>query len=119
MPERNITNVIQGPTTDTTHTVTITLPLTLYQPEELLVISTVQPSNDNPIMANFSRPAMHYSVTFDNLIADTSYTFTLRIVLRVNTTVDVVPAATGSFVTHVTPSKSYYELAVVSQRIKY
>ncbi len=96
---------MQGQPTDTSHTVTITLPLTPYQPEELLIISTVEPSDGNSIMANFSRPAMQYSVTFDDFMADTSYTFTVRIVLRANTTVDVVPAATRSFMTLMFPSK--------------
>ncbi len=100
--------MVLGQPTDTSHTVTITLPLTPYQPEELLVISTVQPSNGNPILANFSRPGMQYSVTFDNLYADTLYIFTIRIVLCANNTVDVVQAATGSFMTLMTPSKLVY-----------
>ncbi len=102
---------MQGQPTDISQTVTITLPLTPYQPEQLLIISTVQPSNGNPILANFSRPAMQYSVTFDNLMADTSYTFTVRIVLCANTTVDVVPAAMGSFMTLITPSKLVHALS--------
>ncbi len=53
---------------------------------------------------------MQYSITFNNLMADTSYTFTIRIVLRANTTVDVVPAAMGSFMTLMTPSKLVYAL---------
>ena len=101
---------MQGPTTDTSHPVTITLPLTPYQLEELLIISTVQPSNGNPMMANFSRPGMQYSMTFDNLMVGTSYTFTVRIVLRANTTVDVVQPAMGSFMTLITPSKLVYAL---------
>ena len=103
--------MIQGQPTDTSHTVTITLPLTPYQPEELLIISTVEPSNGDPIMANFSRPGMQYSVTFDDLMAGTSYTFTVRIVLRTNTTVDVVQAAMGLFMTLITPSKLVYALS--------
>ena len=55
--------------------------------------------------ANFSSPAMQYSVTFDDLMADTSYTLTVRIVVRANTTVDVVQAAMGSFMTLMFPSK--------------
>ncbi len=96
---------------DTSQTITITLPLTPYQPEELLIISTVEPSNGNPILANFSRPRMQYSVTFDNLNADTSYIFNIRIVLRASITVDVVPAAMGSFMTLITPSKLVYALS--------
>ncbi len=111
VPERTISNVMQGQPTDTSHTVTITLPLTPYQPEELLIISTVEPSNGNPIMANFSCPGMQYSMTFDNLMAGTSYTFTVRIVLHANTTVDVVPAALESFMTFMTPSKLVYALS--------
>ncbi len=94
---------------DTSHTVTITLPLTPYQPEELLIISTVEPVSITTLVANFSRPAMQYSVTFDNLMADTSYNFTIRIVLRANTTVDVVSSATGAFITLMTPSKCMIE----------
>ncbi len=55
--------------------------------------------------ANFSSPAMQYSVTFDDLMADTSYTLTVRIVVHANTTVDVVQAAMGSFMTLMFPSK--------------
>ncbi len=110
---------MQGPTTDTSQTITITLPLTPYQPEELLIISTVEPSNGNPIMANFSRPAMQYSVTFDNLMADTTYTFTVRIVLRANPTVDVVSAAMGLFMTLITPSKLVYALTSLSYPCKH
>ncbi len=95
----------------TTRTITITLPLTPYQPEELLIISTVDPSNEDTILANFSRPGMQYSITFDDLVADTSYTFNIRIVLRANTTVDVVQPAMGTFMTLITPSKLVYALA--------
>ncbi|XP_064393493.1 mucin-2-like [Halichondria panicea] len=104
VPDRTTSIVMQGPTTDTSHPVTITLPLTPYQPEELLIISTVQPSNGNPMMANFSRPGMQYSMTFDNLMVGTSYTFTVRIVLRANTTVVVVQPAMGLFMTLITPT---------------
>ncbi len=73
VPGRNITGITlnQNQTTDTSQPTTITLPLTQYQPEELLIISTVEPSNGNTIMANFSGPGMQLSVTFDNLMADT------------------------------------------------
>ncbi len=117
VPERIISNVhvIQGPTSNTSHTVTVTLPLTQYQPDELLIISTVEPSNGNTIVSNFSGPGMQLSVTFDNLFADTSYTFKIRIVLRDNTTVEVVPVAIGSFMTIMTPSKWMYTRSLLQQ----
>ncbi len=101
---------MQGPPMFTTRTITITLPLTPYQPEELLIISTVEPSNKDTILANFSHPGMQYSITFDDLMAGTSYTFTVRIVLCANTTVDVVQPAMGTFMTLITPSKLVYAL---------
>ena len=54
----------------------------------------VEPFNGNPIMANSSRPGMQYWW----LINSTHY-FTIRIALHVNTTVDVIPATTKSFIT--------------------
>ena len=50
-------------------------------------------------MADFTSPSMQYTVTFDDLDPDTEYTFTIRIVLRLDNTVDVIPAVTGSFLT--------------------
>ena len=95
-----VTNVTQGQPTDTSQTITITLPFTEYQPEQLLIISTVEPpSDDGPIMADFTSPSMQYTVTFTDLDPATEYTFTIRIVLRSNKTVDVVPAVSGSFLT--------------------
>ena len=105
VPGKSITDIIQGQPTDTRHNVTITLPLTPYQPEELLIISTLRPVSIAALVANFSRPAMQHLLTFDNLMPDTSYNFTIRIVLRANTTVDVVSSATGYFMTIMTPSK--------------
>ncbi len=85
--------------------ITITLPLTCYQPEELVIISTVDPADSEPIMANFTRPAQQYTVMFPGLQPSTTYTFIIRIVLRVNNSVDVVSPATGMFTTLALPRK--------------
>ena len=100
VPSLMITDVIQDQPTDTSQTITITLPLTEYQPEQLLIITTVEPpSDDGPIMANFTSPSMQYTVTFTDLDPATEYTFTIRIFLRSNNTVDVVQPVSGNFTT--------------------
>ena len=120
VPSRNITNVTQGQPTDTSHTITITLPLTEYQPEQLLIISTIEPpSDDGPIMANFTSSSMQYTVTFTGLTGATIYNFTIRIVLRSNNTADVVRAATGSFMTMMTPSESSTLIDYWLKQIRY
>ncbi len=92
-----ITSIIQGQPTGTSHNVTIILPLIDTNPRGAAHHLKI---NVEPSYLTF---LALYSVTFDNLIADTSYTFTLRIVLRAGTTVDVV-AGTGLFMTLVIPS---------------
>ena len=100
VPSFMITGLTQGIPTDTSHTITITLPLTEYQPEQLLIISTVEPpSKYGPIKANFTSPSMQYTVTFTDLDPATEYTFTIRIVLRSDKNVDVVPPANATFTT--------------------
>ena len=97
VPSLVITDLIQGQPTDTSQTITITLPLTEYQPEQLVIVSTVEPPDDGPIMADFTSPSVQYTVAFTDLDPATEYTFTIRIVLRSDNTVDVVPRVTGAF----------------------
>ena len=96
----------QDQPTDTSHTITITLPLTEYQPEQLLIISTVEPPSDyGSLQGEFTSPSMLYTVKFTNLNPATEYNFTIRIVLRSNDTVNVVPIVTRVFMTAMAPSE--------------
>ncbi len=106
VPSSEISNVTQGETTATSHSVTVTLPLTMYPPEELLIISSVSPPDSVPTMVNFTGPLIKYTVTFNNLKPATDYIFSIRIVLRTDNTLNVVAPVTGTFTT--APSKSIY-----------
>ncbi len=80
---------------DTSFTVTVNLPITEYQPDQLLVIVFLSPNDTAPVVADF--PASHqYTVMFSGLMAGTSYIYTVRIVCR-NDKTDVVEPFEGSF----------------------
>ena len=100
VPSLVITDLTQDQPTDTSQTITITLPLTEYQPEQLVIISTASAlGEDETVRANFTSPSVQYTVTFTDLDPATGYTFTIRIVLRSDNTVDVVTANNGTFTT--------------------
>ncbi len=106
VPSLEISNVTQGETTVTSHSVTVTLPLTMYPPGELLIISTVSPPDSAPIMANFTGPSIKYTVTFENLKPSTDYIFSIKITLRTDNAMNVAAPVTGAFTTM--SSKSMY-----------
>ncbi len=111
VPANVITGITEGQPSETSQSVTITLPLTPYQPAALFIVSTVNPPDIEPITAPFTNPSDQYTVTFNDLNDDTLYNFIMRIVLRTNNSVDVVPPATGSFRTLRAPSK-FLQLAM-------
>ena len=100
VPSRIITGLSQGQSTDTSHNITITLPLTEYRPEQLLILSTASaPEDDVIVLTNYSSPGMQNTVVFTGLSQAITYNFTIRIILHSNHTVDVVPPVSGMFMT--------------------
>ncbi|XP_064394063.1 uncharacterized protein LOC135341428 isoform X2 [Halichondria panicea] len=102
IPSSEISNVTQGETTATSHSITVTLPLTVYPSGELLIVSTVSPPDSALIMNNFTGPSIKYTVAFNNLKPATEYIFSIRIVLRTDNTMNVVAPVTGVFTMHST-----------------
>ena len=102
VPSSEISNVTQGETTATSHSITVTLPLTVYPSGELLIVSTVSPPDSALIMNNFTGPSIKYTVAFNNLKPATEYIFSIRIVLRTDNTMNVVAPVTGVFTMHST-----------------
>ncbi len=79
----------------TSFTVTVNLPITEYQPDQLQIIVSLSPNDAGPVVADF--PASYqYTVIFSGLMAGTSYIYTVRIVRR-NDMTDVVEPFEGSF----------------------
>ncbi len=71
------------------------LPLTEYQPDQLLVTTSLTPNDTAPVVADF--PASYqYTVMFSGLMPGTSYTYTVRVVRR-NDMTDVVDAFVTDF----------------------
>ncbi len=97
MPYLYISGVEEDEPMETSHTVTVTLPLTSYQPEQLQIISTVDPADSATIMADYTGYSEQYSATFKGLNPDTQYRFTIRIVLNADKAVDVVLAVSRNF----------------------
>ena len=75
----------------------MTLPVTPYRPDELEIISSINPPDVEPIRASFPT-SLEYTVTFSNLRVGTSYTYTIMIILKSNPAIIVVNPATGSFI---------------------
>ncbi len=76
----------------TSFTVTVNLPITEYQPDQLLVTVSLIPNDTAPVVVDF--PASYqYTVMLSGLVAGTSYIYTVRIVRRSDMT-DIVE---GSF----------------------
>ncbi len=97
VPYLEISGVEEDESMETSHTVTITLPLTPYQPEQLLIVSTVDPSDTAQIVAFYTGYSEQYSVTFTGLNPGTQYSFTIRIVLSADKAMDVVLAVSREF----------------------
>jgi len=81
-------------------TVSMALPITQYQAQDLLIISSLQPPVLPSIVDNYTAPGALYNMTFSPLDPEIDYNtnYTVRIVLRSNNTVDVVPPFQGSFI---------------------
>ncbi len=71
----------------TSFTVTVNLPITEYQPDQLLVSVSLIPNDTAPVVADF--PASYqYTVMFSGLMAGTSYNYSVWIMRRDMTDVD-------------------------------
>ena len=81
VPDRNITSPNGGMMSGTSFTVTLDLPITEFQPDQLQIIISLSPNDTAPVVANF--PANYqYTVMFSSLMPGTSYTYTVRVVRR-------------------------------------
>ncbi len=78
------------------YTVTLSLPDISFPRSKLIIISTLIPADSVPITDDYPLSSQ-YSVTFNELIAGAEYSYSIRIVLRTNTSVDVSIPVTGSF----------------------
>ncbi len=75
---------------------TLTLPRISYSQSELFIVSTLTPADSAPIVNDFPLSSQ-YSVIFSGLSAGVEYSYSIRIVLRTNTSVDVSIPLMGSF----------------------
>ncbi|XP_064393477.1 uncharacterized protein LOC135340957 isoform X2 [Halichondria panicea] len=78
------------------YTITLTLPEINYPHSELIIISTLTPTDSVPITDDFPFSSQ-YSVTFNRLSDGVVYSYSIRVVLRTNTSLDVSIPVTGSF----------------------
>ncbi len=90
VPGRNITTQNGGMLSDTSFTVTVNLPITEYPPDQLHIIVSLIPNDTVPVVVDF--PASYqYTVMFSDLMAGTSYIYTVRVVRRSDMTSVVEP----------------------------
>ena len=77
--------------------VTFPLPEVSYLPEELVIISSLIPNDIEPMINNFTDSSSQHTTTYCNLSPGVEYSYTIRIVLQSNTSVDIADPVTGSF----------------------
>ncbi len=81
--------------TDTDFMVVVNLPVTEYRPDQLQVNVSLAPNHVASSVVDF--PANYQlTVMFSNLMPDTDYTYTIRVVRR-NDGTDVVPLLVAVF----------------------
>ncbi len=96
VPDQNIASQNGRIVSDTSFTATMNLPLTEYQPDQLLVIVSISPNDTAPVVADF--PASYqYTVMFSGLMTGTSYVYTVWVVCRSDMT-DVVEPFVEDFI---------------------
>ncbi len=78
------------------YTITLTLPEINYPHSELIIMSTLTPTDSAPITDDYPLSSQ-YSITFNGLSVGVVYSYSIRIVLRRNTSIDVSIPLTGSF----------------------
>ena len=100
VPNRTLTDaqIIPLPSGDTRFSVTLTLlPVpSPYSPNDLVIISTIDPPDAGPIVESYPTSTQQYTVTFSGLSFGTTYTYNIRVALRNNDTITVGLPVTGS-----------------------
>ncbi len=76
-------------------TVTVNLPITEYLPDQPQIIVSLGTNDTAPVVADFS-DIYQYTVKLSDLMVDTSYIYTVRVVRRSDMT-DAVEPFEGSF----------------------
>ena len=82
---------------DTAYTVTLDFPLTIFVPDDLIVISTISPEDNPQVRADFPS-SYQYTLTFTDLNPGVDYSYTVQVVLQNNKTA-IVTSASGTFST--------------------
>ena len=102
VPNRTLTDaqITPLPSGDTRFTVTLTLlPVpSPYSPNDLVIISTIDPPDAGPIVENYPTSTQQYTVTFSGLRFGTTYTYSIQVALRINDTITVGLPVTGSHI---------------------
>ena len=102
VPNRTLTDaqITPLPSGDTRFTVTLTLlPVpSPYSPNDLVIISTIDPPDAGPIVEDYPTSTQQYTVTFSGLRFGTTYTYSIRVALRNNDTIIVGLPVTGSHI---------------------
>ena len=80
----------------TNFTVTVNLPITEYQPDQLQIVISLTPNDTAPVVTDFPT-SYQYTVMFSGLMTGRSYIYTVRVVRRSDMTTDVVEPFEGSF----------------------
>ena len=99
VPNRTLTDaqITPLPSGDTRFTVTLTLlPVpSPYSPNDLVIISTIDPPDAGPIVESYPTSTQQYTVTFSGLRFGTTYTYNIRVA---DNTITVGLPVTGSHI---------------------
>jgi len=95
VPSRVITGLRLSDPKETFQSLTITLPISLYQPEQLRILWTLSPPHN--LLTDFTGHGEDTTVVFVDLNPGTLHNFTIRIVLASDFDYDVVPSVSGNF----------------------
>ena len=102
VPNRTLTDaqITPLPSGDTRFTVTLTLlPVpSPYSPNDLVIISTIDPPDAGPIVENYPTSTQQYTVTFSGLRFGTTYIYNIRVALGADNTITVGLPVTGSHI---------------------
>ena len=92
-----VTTAISSVGQQVCYQVTFPLPKVPHLPEELVIISSLTPEDVEPMISKFTESSLQHTTAYCNLSPGVEYSYTIRIVLHSNTSVDVADPVTGSF----------------------